>query len=241
MSRCALLFCLCDPLYNLTRVGLDPNRYRSVTLGDVEGRDLGSLGSRLSEKERFKNADPFLVRCKSCQGEGIFTPICEREVWSFSLPLVEEWFLICTPKSSLLFASGPACLACHAPLGTPSLQVQLEIQIRQHISKYYEHWTSCDDQTCGNRTRSMGVYGRRCLRSGCRGHVTFEVGGPYSRDHTWTNSKPQYSDADLYNQLLYYSYLFDGKKAIEGAKPSKKGEHGVHSCRSPSFNMPQMK
>lgn len=34
----------------------------------------------------------------------------------------------------------------------------------------------CDDPTCGQRTRSMSVYGRRCLRVGCRGAVGFEVG-----------------------------------------------------------------
>jgi len=51
----------------------------------------------------------------------------------------------------------------------------LVTQIRENISKYYEGWTICDDPTCGNRTRMMGVYGRRCLRQGCRGTVTFEV------------------------------------------------------------------
>lgn len=56
-----------------------------------------------------------------------------------------------------------------------SLQMQLETQIREYISKYYEGWTICDDATCGNRTRMMGVYGRRCLKQGCRGTVAFEV------------------------------------------------------------------
>jgi len=46
----------------------------------------------------------------------------------------------------------------------------------------------------------MGVYGRRCLRPGCRGTVAFE-----------------YSDASLYNQLRYYSFLFDAEKAVKAA------------------------
>lgn len=58
---------------------------------------------------------------------------------------------------------------------TPSLQTQLESQLREHIGKYYEGWTVCDDPTCGHRTRMMSVYGRRCLRTGCRGSVAFEV------------------------------------------------------------------
>jgi DNA polymerase alpha subunit A len=61
-------------------------------------------------------------------------------------------------------------------MSTGSIQMQLESQIRQYIGKYYEGWASCDDPTCGHRTHMMGVYGRRCLRQGCRGAVSFEVG-----------------------------------------------------------------
>jgi DNA polymerase alpha subunit A len=64
---------------------------------------------------------------------------------------------------------------CHESYGTASLQVQLECQIREHIHRYYEGWTICDDPTCGNRARMMGVYGRRCLKDECRGSVSFEV------------------------------------------------------------------
>lgn len=80
-------------------------------------------------------------------------------------------------QSSILLASGPTCPACHTIMGRASMQAQLETQIREHIGRYYEGWTVCDDPTCGNRTRMMGVYGRRCLRQGCRGTVAFEVSG----------------------------------------------------------------
>lgn len=81
-------------------------------------------------------------------------------------------------QHSLLQPKGPVCPGCDATMGTPSLQVQLEVQIREHISKYYEGWTVCNDQTCGNRTRMMSVYGRRCLRPQCQGNVAFEVRHP---------------------------------------------------------------
>lgn len=67
------------------------------------------------------------------------------------------------------------CTQCRGELSIASVQTQLEVQIRTHIARYYESWTVCDDPTCGNRTRMMGVYGRRCLRPGCRGAVSFEV------------------------------------------------------------------
>lgn len=74
--------------------------------------------------------------------------------------------------------TGPCCLACRAPFGDANLQIQLELQIRGFISKYYQGWLVCDDQICAGRTRMMGVYGRRCLKPGCKGSVSFEVTFP---------------------------------------------------------------
>ncbi|KAJ3546934.1 hypothetical protein NM688_g5461 [Phlebia brevispora] len=205
---------LCEPIEGTDRarlaecLGLDPNRYRTAAAGEAEGRYFSSLDSLMSDAERFKDCDPFLVRCRSCKERVAFSPIGQRD-------------------TSLLLPSGPACSSCHATLGTPSVQVQLEVQIRAHISRYYEGWTVCDDATCGARTRMMGVYGRRCLRPGCLGHVSFEV-----RKTTWYMIFKklmfdtlvlfcQYSDAMLYDQLRYYAYLFDGEKAMKGAAGPK--------------------
>jgi DNA polymerase alpha subunit A len=103
-------------------------------------------------------------------------------------------------QSSILQPSGPVCPACNHKMATPSLQTQLEVQIRTCIGRYYEGWTVCDDATCALRTRSMGVYGRRCVRPGCRGNAGFE-----------------YTDVELYNQLRYYAMLFDSEKVKKAA------------------------
>lgn len=108
--------------------------------------------------------------------------------------------------SSFLQPSGPICPACHHPLGQASLQAQLEVQIRACIGKYYEGWTVCDDATCGHRTRSMGVYGWRCVRPNCRGTTQFE-----------------YSDAELHNQLRFFDMLFDWAKAEKAATTANRG------------------
>ena len=89
------------------------------------------------------------------------------------VPDRRSWFL--PLKTSILFITGPACPVCSKTISPGSLQTQLEVQIREHIAKYYEGWTVCDDPTCNYSTRMMGVYGRRCLRSGCRGRVAFKV------------------------------------------------------------------
>ncbi|KAJ7493343.1 hypothetical protein B0H11DRAFT_2006017 [Mycena galericulata] len=164
---------LCEPIDGTDRsrlaecLGLDPARYRTSTSGATDEPSFSSLDSQMTDSERFKDASPFLVRCRRCQGELSFAPIHDRE-------------------RSLLLPTGPACPSCKQIISAGSLQMQLETQIRGHISKYYEGWT-------------MGVWGRRCLQRSCRGKVTFE-----------------YSDARLYNQLRFYASLFNAEKILRG-------------------------
>lgn len=65
----------------ITRIsGLDPNRYRTSAGGDAEERYFGTLDSLMSDAERFQDTDPFVVRCRSCNGDVTFTPFADREV-----------------------------------------------------------------------------------------------------------------------------------------------------------------
>ncbi|KAI0630777.1 hypothetical protein C8Q77DRAFT_225853 [Trametes polyzona] len=152
---------LCEPIEGTDKsrlaecLGLDPNRYRTTVGGEAEERYFGTLDSLMSDAERFKDTDPFVVRCRSCRNDVSFTPLTN-------------------PEKSLIRSTGVACPSCRGQISTASLQLQLEAQIRTHIARYYEGWTVCDDPTCGSRTRMMGVYGRRCLRPGCQGTVAFE-------------------------------------------------------------------
>ncbi|KAI9509680.1 hypothetical protein F5148DRAFT_1185768 [Russula earlei] len=181
---------LCDPIEGTDRarlaecLGLDPGRHRSTTSNEVEERRFSALESQLPDSERYKDAVPFVVRCRACECSVAFAPVTNK-------------------AESLVKSIGATCPMCNKIFGTASLQIQLERQIREHIHRYYEGWTVCDDPTCGNRARMMGVYGRRCLKDWCRGSVSFE-----------------YSDAMLYNQLCYFLYLFD----IEKAKASRQDE-----------------
>jgi DNA polymerase alpha subunit A len=101
---------------------------------------------------------------------------------------------------------------CGQTLSTLSVVAQLEHQIRKQTSRYYEGWLICDDQACGNRTRQMSVYGHRCLgpkglAHGCYGKMRYE-----------------YSERMMYNQLLYYSSLFDVEKAKGLARGTDRGK-----------------
>ncbi|KAF8964941.1 hypothetical protein BDZ97DRAFT_1918642 [Flammula alnicola] len=168
-------------------LGLDPMRYRTST-GDE--RMFSGLDSQISDAERFRDAVPFFVRRRHCQGRLNFLPLDHPEFF-------RQTFY-------------PACSK------TISLQTQLEAQIRDFIAKYYEGWTVCDDPACDNRTRMMGVYGRRCLRSGCKGKVTFE-----------------YSDTPLYNQLRYFVSLFGVQKALAASRPER---HILYDAARPPLN-----
>ncbi|EIN03911.1 DNA polymerase alpha catalytic subunit [Punctularia strigosozonata HHB-11173 SS5] len=183
---------LCEPIEGTDRarlaecLGLDPGRFRTSTSGEVQEHVFTTLDSQMSDAERFKDTDPFVVRCRKCEGQIAFAPVADR-------------------TASLLLPSGPECPACKAPMTTASLQVQLDTQIRAHIARYYEGWIVCNDQTCGMRTRMMGVYARTCLRKDCTSTVAFE-----------------YSDAELYNQLRMYHSLFDQQKIIKAARGMDK-------------------
>lgn len=217
--------------------GLDPARYRTSSATSSDEPTFSSLDSQMSDSERFKDTDAFIVRCRSCRGELPFVSLHDRDVRhpvAFSLCVCPISF-----QRSILLPDGPTCPACRGKISTGSLQMQLETQIRQHITKYYEGWTVCEDPTCGHRTRKMGVWGRRCLRQGCRAKVVFEVRSLPPPASSRLNKSSQYSDAQLYNQLRFYASLFNAEKAAKatvgsahtGADLPDRSRRKLISCR----------
>jgi DNA polymerase alpha subunit A len=81
---------------------------------------------------------------------------------------------------------------------------QLESSIRQLLGSYYAGHLVCDDAACGNRTRSISVYGTRCL--GPKGQAKDCLG------------KMHYAlrEKDVWNQLLYFQSLFDVERVGKG-------------------------
>jgi DNA polymerase alpha subunit A len=109
---------------------------------------------------------------------------------------------------------GVSCGACSANIPNLSVVAQVEAAIRAETARYYEGWLVCDDPSCGNRTRQMSVYGSRCLgpkglASGCLGRMRYE-----------------YSERDIYNQLVYFASLWDVEKAKTKVKSGEAGAKG---------------
>ena len=65
--------------------GLDPGRYRSATVTEFEERRFSALESQLPDSERYKDAAPFVVRCRACECNVGFAPVSNRAVRSRSL------------------------------------------------------------------------------------------------------------------------------------------------------------
>lgn len=163
-------------------LGLDTRKYQIVNRGG-EDREIHPLESTIPDEERFKDTAKLSLRCRAC-----------KESFEFQGLLSSE---------ELCSSEGITCAntSCRKIVEVPTVIAQLESQIRQLVSKYYDAWLVCNDAQCGNRTRQMNVYGKRCLgpkghANGCKGVMSYE-----------------YTDKMLYNQLLYFSSLFDVDKA----------------------------
>lgn len=108
-------------------------------------------------------------------------------------------------------SAGVACDSCGTTMSTLSIMAQVERAIRIATARYYEGWLVCDDSSCGNRTRQMSVYGNRCLgpkglARDCLGRMRYE-----------------FSERDMYNQLVYFANLFDVAKAKTKAAAGESG------------------
>ncbi|KAF8739169.1 DNA polymerase alpha catalytic subunit, partial [Rhizoctonia solani] len=144
---------LCDPIEGTDRarlaecLGLDPSRFQ-VSVGVIDDDPYRTLDSQIPDKERFREAGQFTVKCRKCQGSTVFPSVG-------------------SPEAPVITSAGVRCPGCSEELTLASIQVQLETQLRQQINNYYSGWMICEDATCGHRTRGMSVYGKRCLNPGC--------------------------------------------------------------------------
>ncbi|RVD90002.1 uncharacterized protein DFL_000985 [Arthrobotrys flagrans] len=180
---------LCGPIDGTDAIrlaeclGLDTRKYQIASTVAQTESEIHPLESTLTDEERFRNTKPLVLTCLACKAVLDFGGL-------------NSDLAICSPD-------GLKCpgIGCDSIFSTPVLIAQVESNIRSWTSQYYESWLSCEDGSCGNRTRQVNVYGKRCLGlqgvgTGCAGPITYE-----------------YSDKMLYTQLLYYSTLFDVERA----------------------------
>jgi DNA polymerase alpha subunit A len=193
---------LCAPIPGTDSVrlaeclGLDTRKYQINTSGTTnqQNAEIFPLESQIPDSVRFKDAARLTLRCRSCHTTATFEGLCT------STSMCTPTGLICTNSD------------CAQPFQPHTIIAQLESQIRAQTSQYYAAWLTCDDPSCGIRSRQISVYGHRCLgpkgrAEGCLGRMNFE-----------------YSEKRLYNQLLYFAGLWDVEKAKERARREKEFE-----------------
>jgi DNA polymerase alpha subunit A len=202
---------LCAPISgtNITMLaaclGLDTSKYRvSTASGSANSQDveIQPLESQIPDAVRFQNCAPLYLRCRACHTTFSFHGITSR---TSAITLGHNG--ITCPKAE-----------CKQVLATLSIVAQLESAIRQTLASYYAGTLRCSDPDCSCITRSMSVYGHRCLgpkglAKDCLGKMSYV-----------------YSERDIYNQMLYYQSLFDveriGKEAngVNGVKVEGEAE-----------------
>lgn len=191
---------LCAPIPGTDAVrlaeclGLDTRKYQINTSSSSgqQNAEITPLESQIPDSVRFANSTRLSLRCRFCKERSTFEGLVNSPD-------------MCT-------AHGIVCpnQACQKPFSVLTIVAQVENQIREQTSRYYEGWLVCDDSSCGNRTRQISVYGHRCLgprgrAEGCLGRMSYE-----------------YTEKEIYNQLLYFAGLWD----VEKAKASIEKEAG---------------
>lgn len=192
---------LCAPIPGTDAVrlaeclGLDTRKYQINTSSSnsQQNAEIFPLESQIPDSVRFANAERLVLMCRYCKEQSVFEGLAG--------------------SPNMCTANGIICpnQACQKPFAVITIVAQLEHQIREQTDRYYDGWLACDDSACGNRTRQISVYGHRCLgpkghAEGCSGRMAYE-----------------YSEKDMYNQLLYFAGLFDVDKA-QTATTKEPGE-----------------
>ncbi|OLY81429.1 DNA polymerase alpha catalytic subunit [Smittium mucronatum] len=188
---------LCEPIHYIsasrlaTSLGLDASKYGKVydsKSGSDYRDELKTFDSQISDSERFKEAEPFEVICYSCGS-------------TYSVDG------IATKKENNI-VSGIVC-SCNATPISSNIVTQLTLAIRKQITKFQMSDFECGEPGCNHRTKNVNLnftfvnginVGPRCPR--------FDVGCGGTLHRIYTERK-------LYNQLLYFSSLFDIKKNKE--------------------------
>jgi DNA polymerase alpha subunit A len=90
-----------------------------------------------------------------------------------------------------------------APVLTKHVTIHnaLTMAIRRHMSKFYAGYVVCEDPACGGRTRQLPLHFRGAF--------------PVCSTCGSACMSKEYTDKQLYTQLLYYQQLFDVGRAAQ--------------------------
>ncbi|XP_073255535.1 DNA polymerase alpha catalytic subunit-like isoform X1 [Porites lutea] len=141
---------LCDPIDGTDAahiaqcLGLDPSGYRgSSALHDDENDALLGGQAQMTDEERFKDCERFIVKCKRSS--------CGQET---TLELLFK-------GASNALAVNDTCPGCNNQYSAGAVSNQLNVAMRRHIKEYYMGWQKCEDPSCGYSTRQVPLTRQR--------------------------------------------------------------------------------
>lgn len=159
-------------------------------LQPIEGTDTGRIAYCLGLKHSNYEGE-----------EAIMNERHEGNKFSQSVPLkiTCEYCSVSFEMRELINESslepGWMCLDCKQLASIRSLWININHVIRNHLLTFYQNWAICDEMECRHRTRTIGVYEKRCPMVNCKGILHQE-----------------YTDSRIYYQLLYLKEMFDIQK-----------------------------
>lgn len=167
-------------------LGLEGHAYATPASAADASRALQPLDSQVPSRVRYAACAPWQATCRHCRATTVLRPLAQ-------LPADAPW---------------RACAQCHQPLPLPSLVVQLQTRIREHIAEYYAGVSTCSEPSCRATTNVTGVYNGRCVVPQCKGKVQLK-----------------YTDQALYTQLCYYAYVVDAAQALDEVRDAAQRDH----------------
>ena len=194
---------LCDPLDGTDSgriaqcLGLDPEQYRKHIYSNDTGRDE-TIGSK--DEDRFRTCVKFqMLPCKDCgEGSGDSKPIAlDSPVRNSG----KDAYFALTRCSNSNCKSNPLD-------NIEMIMNKLTLKIREHIKQYYQGWIVCEDPGCSGRTKQLPL--------------SFQRAFPICETCRKATMYTEYTDSQLYLQLLYYQHLFDTQRALDRSSGEEK-------------------
>jgi len=203
-------------------LGLDPRAFQNQSKSDDANNDEDpvSVGSQDYE-ELFKSCKHLQVTCPECQQQFGFPGVFDLQGESKTTSVNPDGTVSAAVPTGLRCPNAQCAgvQAHHEPELEVRLANRLTLDIRQHVMRFYESWTTCSEASCGLRTRQISLRNEGCIRRGCNGKLI-----------------PEYSDRELYLQLLYYRSLFD----VEGVAQNMIKAENDRRRRDASSTQPQL-
>lgn len=194
---------LCDPLDGTDSariaqcLGLDPEQFRKHIYTNDTGRDE-TIKSK--DEDRFRSCVKFqMLPCKECE-EGM----------GDSKPIVLDTPVRNSGKDAYFALTRCPNTNCKSnPLDNiEAILNKVTLKIREHIKQYYQGWIVCEDPGCSGRTRQLPL--------------SFQRAFPICETCRKATMYSEYTDSELYLQLLYYQNLFDVQRALDRTSGDEK-------------------